>query len=165
MRGRWWRHVPADADPLARQAEAPDGRWQRGQAVEALYLADSPETAWAEWYRALAELAVPPHRALPRDLWRFALDVELADLSSAQQLRRVGLAVPRPSRAEWPSFQAVGERLCRDGWPGLVAPSAARPGHLVVCLFRSGARILGVRRVTPPRRVGTPPIPPRGMTT
>ena len=133
--------------------------------VEGLYLADSADTAWAEWYRALAELAVPPHRALPRDLWRLRLDVELADLSSEARLRRVGLHLPRPTRSEWPRFQAVGERLFVEGWRGLVAPSAARPEHLVVCLFRTGATVPGLRRVPPPRRVQRPPVPPTGMTT
>jgi hypothetical protein len=28
--------------------------------VEAVYLADCEATAWAEWYRALAEAALPP---------------------------------------------------------------------------------------------------------
>jgi RES domain-containing protein len=157
--------VPADADPLVRSSDPPDGRWQRGAVVEGLYLADSEETAWAEWYRALAELAVPPHRALPRDLWRFRLDVELADLSSEDRLRRVGLHAPRPSRGEWPQFQVVGERLFDEGWHGLVAPSVARPEHLMVCLFRSGPTVSGLRRLPPPRRVQRPPAPPTGMTT
>ena len=161
----WWRHVPAGLDPLGRGAFAPDGRWQRGEVVEAVYLADSPETVWAEWYRALAELGLPPHRALPRDLWRLRLDVEVADMSSAGALRAVGLKPPRPARAGWPAFQAVGERLFNESWAGLVAPSAAGPGHLVACIFRAGPRLGGVRRLGPPRRIATPPVPPTGMTT
>lgn len=108
---------------------------------------------------------MPPHRALPRDLWRFRLDVEVADLSTTERLRRVGLAPPRPIRAEWPAFQAVGEQLHAEGWGGLLAPSAARPGQLIVCLFRTGTRLIGVRRVPPPRRVERAPVPPTGMTT
>ena len=161
----WWRHVPVGVDPLGRAHVAADGRWQRGEVVEAVYLADSPETAWAEWYRALAELGLPPHRALPRDLWRFRLDVEVADLSSPAALRAVGLNPQGPSRAGWPAFQAVGERLFSEAWPGLVAPSAARPSHLVACMFRPGGRLKGVRRLGPPRRIATPPVPPTGMTT
>lgn len=130
-----------------------------------MYLADSEATAWAEWYRVLAELAVPPHRALPRDLWRFRLDVDVADLTTEAKLARVGLHAPRPMRSEWPAFQAAGERLQAERWSGLVAPSAARPEGLVVCLFRSGASVRGVRRLPPPRRVESAPVPPRGMTT
>jgi hypothetical protein len=128
-------------------------------------LADEPETAWAEWYRALAELALPPHQSLPRDLWAFAVDVEVADLSSPDCLAAVGLPVPRPGRATWPAFQAVGERLAADGWAGLVAPSAARPEHLSLCLFRTGERLSGVRPLPPPERFVLAPPPPTGLTT
>ena len=37
---------------------------------------------------------------------------------------------PTPNRRSWPAFQTVGEQLLRDGWRGLLAPSAARPGAL-----------------------------------
>ena len=68
--GGWWRQIPHAADPLYRAHPPSDGRWQRGEIVGALYFADSEATAWAEWYRALAELAIPPDRQMPRDLWR-----------------------------------------------------------------------------------------------
>jgi hypothetical protein len=42
--GTWWRHTPAGADVLRQPADAPDMRWQHGEIVEGLYLADSPET-------------------------------------------------------------------------------------------------------------------------
>jgi hypothetical protein len=45
---------------------APDGRWQRGEQLAGLYLAQDPDTVWAEWYRALAELGEPPDLRLPR---------------------------------------------------------------------------------------------------
>ncbi len=131
----------------------------------AVYLADSEETAWAEWYRLLAELSLPPRRALPRELWRFQVDLEVADLSTAASLRAVGVRLPRPGRDEWPDFQAVGERLAADGWAGLVAPSAARPSACVLCLFRRGARVPGLRRRPPPRRLDLAPPPPRGLRT
>lgn len=75
VRGRWVRHAPAGGDPLYRPVPPGDGRWQRGSVVEGLYLADGPDTAWAEWYRALAELAVPPMRQMPRDLWAYAVEL------------------------------------------------------------------------------------------
>ena len=64
-----------------------------------MYFADSEETAWAEWYRALAEFAIPPERQMPRDLWRWQIDVEgVADLSTEDALKRVGLTLPRPTQ-------------------------------------------------------------------
>ena len=140
IRGSWWRHAPLGGDPRHRPARPASSRWQRGHVVGALYLADSPETAWAEWYRHLAERAIPPMQTLPRELWRWRVDLErVADLRSAEALAACELPMPRPSRADWPPFQRVGEALHRAGWPALVAPSAARPSGLVLCVFRPAA--------------------------
>jgi hypothetical protein len=68
--GVWYRHVRAGAPPMPGHP-APDGRWQRGEQLAGLYVAQDPNTVWAEWYRALAELGEPPDHWLPRDLWRF----------------------------------------------------------------------------------------------
>ena len=120
----------------------------------------------AEWYRWLAETGVPPLRALPRDLWRWSIDLPcVADLRYPTALEAVGLSTPRPASAEWPAFQAVGEALHCDGWSALVAPSAARPIGLVLCVFRAGERPAGLVALVPPVRVDVPPAPPRGLTT
>jgi RES domain-containing protein len=164
--GRWLRHAYPGADPLARRDPPPDNRWQRGDQVDALYLADEDATAWAEWYRHLAERGVPPTEQMPRDLWRREVDVEVADLSDPARLARVGLTTPRPGRRAWSPYQRVGETLADEGWAGLLAPSAARPDHLVLCLFRAEAdSIAGARLMLPPARIDAPPPPPTGMTT
>jgi hypothetical protein len=64
--GEWIRHAPHGAPLLGRSAEPTDGRWQRGELVRGLYLADQPGTAIAEWYRWLAERGLPPARDPPR---------------------------------------------------------------------------------------------------
>jgi RES domain-containing protein len=164
--GTWWRHVPAGYGPWQRPPVARQARWQRGSTVDALYFADQPETAWAEWYRALAERALPPLRGMPRDLWGWSIDLpRVADLRGEAGLAAHGLALPRPTRAEWPAFQAAGEALHAAGWPALVAPSAARPGSVVLCVFRATERPSGVAPLPPPERIDDPPPPPRGMTT
>jgi RES domain-containing protein len=164
--GRWWRQSPHGADPLRLGSPPASGRWQRGGAVAAVYLADEQETAWAEWYRLLAELALPPAHAMPRDLWRWAVAVEgVADLSTQARLARLGLSPPRPLRATWAPYQAAGERLHRAGYRGALYPSAARPGHLALCLFRDGERVPGARPLRPPITHRDPPAPPRGMRT
>jgi RES domain-containing protein len=165
---RWWRHTVHGADPLARRRPPPDNRWQRGEIVEALYLAGDEATVWAEWYRHLAETGLPPNQQMPRDLWTWAVapGLEVADLTSPERLSRVGLPPPRPGRRTWPACQAIGETLWREGWPGLLAPSAARPRDgLVLCLFRDDARGVHARPLPPPRVVREPPAPPVGLTT
>jgi RES domain-containing protein len=156
--GVWFRHIPHRGSVWWRADPAPDGRWQRGAAIAGFYLADSRETAWAEWHRALAELGLRPETMLPRDLWRMTVSVDgIADLSDEARLTRVGLRPPRPSQSEWPSFQAIGEELHAEGWRGLLAPSAAREGGQILCLFREAEKIAGVKAKPPPAIQRDPP--------
>jgi hypothetical protein len=163
---RWLRHVPARLDPSHRPIPLADNRWQQGQVVDALYLASDEDGVWAEWYRHLAERAIPPHVALQRDLWRYEVTpMEVADLSDRDRLARVNLPPPRPGRGRWAAYQAVGEQLHREGWRGLLATSGARPTSLVLAVFvRDGVipeDVVAVRA----RRITEPPPPPRGMRT
>ncbi len=163
---RGLRHIPHLADPGFRPQPPGDNRWQRGEVVDALYLADEEETLWAEWYRHLAERGIPPMQQLPRDVWRHPVQtLDVADLSDANRLARVGLTLPTPGRKAWPPFQDIGEALWKEGWHGLLAPSAARPDGLVLCLFVEDPTVLPVQPVPPPRIVTHPPAPPTGMRT
>jgi len=166
--GRWWRHTVHGTDLQSRRQPPPDNRWQRGDIVEALYVGNDEATVWAEWYRHLAEVGIPPNQQMPRDLWAWEVDpnIEVAGLSTVERLERVGLRLPRPGRRTWPPYQEVGETLWREGWRGLLAPSAARLRHgLVLCLFGGSDRIPGARPVSPPIVVREPPAPPTGMRT
>ena len=160
LEGVWFRQIPAGADPLSRPPDPPDGRWQRSSVVGAIYFGDSPETVWAEWYRWLAEAAIPPEMALPRDLWQWEIDLpRVADVSKAD------LPALEPSRRQWPRFQTFGEQLHADGWPALVSPSAARPGGRELCIFRTAQTVVGATPLPPPERVSDPPVVPTGLRT
>jgi len=164
--GRWLRHVAAGVNPAQRPAPPSDNRWQHGEVVDALYLADSEVCAWAEWYRSLAEVAMPPHVALPRDLWHYDVTaLEVADLSDPDRLARVGLSPPRPGRRSWPGFQGVGEQLQRENWRGLLAPSAARPASQVLVVFLPEGTLPTRLAATASTRVTDPPPPPTGIRT
>lgn len=165
VRGEWIRHAPHHSELLGRAAEPTDGRWQRGEIVRALYLADETDTAIAEWYRFLAERGLPPSQAIPHDhhIWR--LDLELADLSTPERLAAVGLGLPHPARRSWPPFQAVGEDLHHQGWAGLLAPSAARPASSVVCVFDHDAWPPNGCEPLRSISIDDAPAPPTGMTT
>lgn len=165
VRGHWVRHTYPGSQPLPERDPPPDNRWQRGEIVDALYLADGEDTAWAEWYRHLAERAIPPLAQMPRELWTWQVDVEVVDLSSSEKLAAVGLDPPAPHRGDWRAYQRVGEQLSRDGWAGLVAPSAARMGGRVLCLFRDENGVRGAYSLPSPRRVSDPPAPPIGLRT
>jgi RES domain-containing protein len=149
-----------------RPAPAPNGRWQRGTVVDALYLADGEDTMWAEWYRSLAEAGVPPLQQLPRKVWRYRLRaLEVADLADERRLARVGLTAPAPGRKTWRPYQTVGEQLWREGWAGVVAPSAARPEGRVLCVFVGRGEVPPIRPFGRARVVSEPPAPPTGMRT
>jgi RES domain-containing protein len=162
--GEWVRHAPHRSAPLGRPPEAASGRWQRGDVVPGLYLADEPETAVAEWYRWLAENAVPPRRGTPHDHHRWRVSVEVVDLTTPERLAAVNLSAPLPASSTWTAFQEVGESLWREGWRGLLAPSAARPRGHVLCLFADVWPPRGCRPVRV-EEIAEVPVPPMGMTT
>jgi RES domain-containing protein len=164
-RGTWLKHTHAGSPPLPEREPAPDNRWQRGIVVDALYLAEDEETVWAEWYRHLAERMVPPLAQMPREVWRWRVDVEVADLSTPEKLGMAGLPPPAPGRRSWPGFQRVGERLWEEGHAGLLAPSAARPVGQILCLFRGEDGVRGAEPLGRPRRIEEPPPPPTGLQT
>ncbi len=105
-------------------------------------------------------------RQLARDVWRHQVQtLDVADLSDANRLVRIGLTSPTPGRKEWPSYQDIGEALWKEGWRGLLAPSAARANGLVLCLFVEDPTVLPAQPVPPPKVVTEPPTPPTGMRT
>ena len=165
VRGRWVKHTYPGSPPLPERDPPPDSRWQRGSVVDALYLADSEETAWAEWYRHLAERAIPPLAQMPRELWGWQVDVEIADLSTERKLAAVGLEPPAPDRHGWHAYQLVGEQISAEGWHGLLAPSAARPAGKILCLFRGQHGVDGAKPSPPPSLIHEPPAPPVGLVT
>jgi hypothetical protein len=145
---------------------APNGRWQRGEQLAGLYLAQDPDTVWAEWYRALAELGVPPDTRLPRDLWRLSVNLKrVADLSGRAARRGLGLPDPRPDRAQCPAFQDASAQLAAEGFPGVLFRSSARPADLCVCVFGGEVGFPGVEATGSPERIIAAPVPPRGMRT
>lgn len=156
--GEWIRHAPHRSQLLGRASTPTDGRWQRGAEVGALYLADETDTAVAEWYRYLAERGLPPVHAIPHDhhIWR--VELEVANLSDADRLARVGLDLPVPRRRTWSSFQGMGEKLWLEGWAGLLAPSAARADHAILCIFATDWPPAGCR---PLRSVEVSEVPAR----
>lgn len=103
-------------------------------------------------------------RQLPRDLWRFEVDVErVADLSTRERLARIGLDPPVPDLRQWPAYQGVGETLFAEGRSGVLFASATRTESVALCLFRSTDRLAGVRPLRPSVRIDEPPAPPRGL--
>jgi len=166
VHGIFVRHIPHGGDPLYEPPEPADGRWQRGATIAAWYLADEPDTAWAEWYRALAGTGLPPIQAMPRDLWRWRIDLDrVALLDDDSRLSRVGLPPPLPTVRQWPAYQDVGDALHGEGYDALLVTSAARPEHRNLVVFRTARRLTSGTPQPPPMLVIDVPPVPRGMRT
>jgi hypothetical protein len=115
--GSWWRQAPHGTDPLWLASPPSSGRWQNCKTVAAIYLADEESTAWAEWYRVLAEIALPPTHGMPRDLWRWTIARnDIADLSTPAKLAQLDLPIPRPGRGPGRNFKPP-ERICTQRVP------------------------------------------------
>lgn len=162
VEGTWFRHVYAGVDGLALSHGGNGGRFNP-PGLPALYLADSEPTAWAEWYRWLAEWTRSPAEHLPRDLYRVTVRLTaVADLRTlAARERAAAPGRMRPTSAQWPPFQQVGARLASGGAQGILYASAARTRSLCLCVFDAGLEHLRV--VGEPIGVITPPPPPRGL--
>jgi RES domain-containing protein len=156
--------VPAGVDPLRTRPRATPGRFHRPGEI-ALYLADRAETAWAEWYRALAERAVEPDEDLPRDLCQIAVSLgEVVDLSTAATRQRAGLpARMRPAASQWSVFQHFATDVRAQGAQGILYASSARARSLCLGVLEAG--LPGLEVVGEPIRVIAAPAPPRGLRT
>jgi RES domain-containing protein len=164
VEGTWFRHVYAGVDGLALSRGGNGGRFNTPE-LPALYLADSEPTAWAEWYRWLAEWTRSPAEHLPRDLYRVTVELTAAaDLrTGAARERAAAPGRMRPTSAQWPRFQELGSRLAAEGAQGILYASAARARSLCLCVFEPAIERLRV--VGEPIGVITPPPPPRGLRT
>lgn len=145
------------------EASGAAARWQT-ESWTAAYLADSQETAWAEFYRALAEAGIGPADRMPRVMHSLVVELDrVADLRTEKDRRALGLPRMRQTRCQWPAFQAVGDGLAARGAQGILYASAARTRAVCLCVFETG--LVGLRVVGDPVSVSSPPPPPRGLRT
>lgn len=161
VHGTWVRHSwpgVAATEPLAAGS-----RWLR-TGIPGVYLADNEETAWAEFYRALAESGRAPAGGVPRDLHRVSVNLDrVADLRTERSRREFGLPRMRATKKQWPAFQRVGDQLVGQAGQGILYSSAARTRSLCLCVFESGLRGLGAEG-EPIHLIAPPPLP-RGLRT
>ncbi len=81
-----------------------------------------------------------PAHAVPRDLWRWRIDLDrVALLDDDTRLARVGLPPPQPTQHQWPACQQVGAALPDEGYDRRLVASAARPSKPGRFRFRISA--------------------------
>lgn len=132
--GRAWRHVRPEYPPLSGEgARAVGGRWNPPASFPTLYLGLDVAVVTAEFYRHLARQGLRAEDALPRVMYQY--DVRLSrvvDLRSPASWRDLGLTADRIRGSDQQRCQAVGDAVHYLGLEGLLAPSAAGKGEVLV---------------------------------
>jgi hypothetical protein len=110
---------------------------------------------------------VPPQTRLPRDLWRFEVDLgNVADLTVEGVLEAHRIRALAPTRRQWPKTQPIGEHYFREGFPAILVPSAAHEGGRVLVVFRTEpGPIYGLKPIKPPKTFKELPALPTGLRT
>ncbi len=131
----WWQQIPGGGDVYYQPPDPANSRWQRGSTVEGLYFADCEETAWAEWYRFLAEAGVPPSMALPRDLWQWQIEIEgVASQPRSASNRSAYLSRSQEDRSGL-CFKRLASDSSKRATPGSWLPRPPAPPALSFVFF------------------------------
>jgi hypothetical protein len=162
-----FRYSNYDA-PLWVRENTDEGRWHRPGDGPTQYLALAPSGAWAELIRHEG-LTTEEETAEVRTLL-FIIRLTETGIADYRSFERAGLASFDPAALvdeDYSACQVEGARLRREGFGGVLAPSAALPGVLNLTLF--GARY-PVRWDARPRLPSAVPAataargaPPRGV--
>jgi hypothetical protein len=117
------------------------GRWHRLGDGPTQYLSLSTDGAWAELIRN-EELRVEDEVAMVSvSMWAVLIEEGvLANYSTFEQAERSGFDPAALVSEKYEQCQSEGARLRKEGFSGVIAPSAALPGALNVTLF--GARMM-----------------------
>jgi RES domain-containing protein len=130
--GRWvaYRHVGQGLPALwygggSTTLRQESGRWHREGESLAQYLALSSDGAWAELVRYLAIRTEARRVRESRRLWQLrVVSNRIADLSTFDAWEACGLD-PAHAVGDHEPCQAIGSELRRNGYDGVLSPSAA----------------------------------------
>jgi len=134
------RYSSYDTPFWVRESSHP-GRWHRPGDGPTQYLSLSTDGAWAELIRN-EELRTEDEVAMVSvSMWAVLIEEGvIANYSSFERAERSGFDPAALVSENYEQCQSEGVRLRKEGFSGVVAPSAALPGTLNVTLF--GARMM-----------------------
>jgi RES domain-containing protein len=128
------RHIAPGYLPLSGEgARIHGGRWNPPDSFPTLYTALTRETMLDELERAARRQALNVADLLPRVEVRYTVTLRrVLDLRDAETRARVGLTEEDLTADDWAACQVVGEAARRVGLEGIIAPSAASAGNVLV---------------------------------
>lgn len=114
----------------------PSGRWHIEHQGYAQYFALTPAAAWAEVIRLGGIRRKRLLRKQRRHLWWFeVIEDDVADLSTFEQAADCGLDPYMLIDDDLSGCQTLAQELIAHGYRGVMSPSAALPGEVVLTLF------------------------------
>jgi RES domain-containing protein len=152
-------HGPGYEPTDAGGARIRGGRWNPSNSFPVIYLALSPETAAAEFYRLADRQSVPPENLLPRRLTTLTVElIRVLDLTAKGALEQVGLSPSQITSNDPTACQAVGESAHYLGFEAIRAPSATGIGEILAVFWD---RVLPGSSVIPTSHLDWEELPPR----
>jgi RES domain-containing protein len=128
------RHIAPGYLPLSGDgARIHGGRWNPPDSFPTLYTALTRETMLDELERAARRQALTVADLLPRVEVRYTVTLRrVLDLRDAETRARVGLTETDLTADDWTACQVVGDAAHQVGLEGIIAPSAASAGNVLV---------------------------------
>lgn len=131
--GPAWRHVRPEYPPLSGEgARVVGGRWNPPECFPTLYLGLSVDVVAAEFHRHLTRQGLRRQDALPRMLYEYDVRLgQVLDLRAPEILQSLALHHDL-ARADVQRCHAIGDAAHYLGVEGILAPSAAAPGDVLI---------------------------------
>jgi RES domain-containing protein len=152
---RLWRGVEELRDPASTRATRIHGARWNPPGLDALYAAFETANIHAELARGAERRRLPEEARYPIMLVQIEVAAEVVDLTSAERLEDLGVAVPFSILTPTRESQRVGAAAAKLGLGGLIVPSVVARGNNVV-LFPDNLpdpiKIVSKRRISSPGR-------------
>jgi RES domain-containing protein len=131
-----WRQCPPDRQLLDLVSPARfAGRYHRRASPGVWYAALSERAAWAELFRHQTSEELSPLEILRRVSRARVRGLRVLDLTDAAVLATIGIARAALVSNDLRRCQAIAEWAQREGYEGILAPSAALDGEVILAVF------------------------------
>lgn len=138
-RGEGFRHQTPKYDPLSGEgARRRGGRFNPPQSFPVLYLCTTRGCTVAEFLRAGGRLAIGPEGLLPRQLYRYDVQLDrILDLTDTSILEQLGLSAPDLVGEDLSPTRSVGESAHSLGLQAIRSRSATEKDDVLAVFLEN----------------------------